>query len=391
MDSVKLIDYIKHRDLFNITSNDFISWTKELSSLQRQIEENISDEEDVNQYEKYITFKEAADQLEQSLTKLLSYTYSNDVSIHIPTTYLIDYIDDLAECKAHVDSSFIRDKDTFNELWQLSLPLLRVKDQYSTEEASLAASTLNDLQDRAHEIKQKNEAELNKSRHALRIEAHRLTEQLLENSKSELDAMQSRIDEVVSRFSDKQRIIDSYFSDLGIAKEGEIYLEQAKKEEQYANKLRNTGIGVLIASIVLLGFLFKDYLGFGHELTDEYVRSLKSLGLEIFFLRLFSVLLLTTPAIYLLKESASHRNKENIYRQRGTQIVSLPSYLEGLDDREKAVLKHDLAKSLFTFHNGKSDVKNVPDFIRDMKEIASITKSINGQQSTVKARLNRKF
>ncbi len=391
MDSVKLIDYIKHRDSFNITANNFISWTKELSSRQWQMEENISDEEDFNQYQKYIHFKEAADELEQSLTKLLSYTYSDDVSIHIPTTYLIDYIDDLAECKAHVDSTFINNEETFHELWQLSLPLLRVKDQYSAEEANLAASTLNDLQNRAHEIKQKNEAELNKSRHALRSEAHRLTEQLLENSKAELDTMQSRIDEVVSRFSDKQRVIDAYFSDLGIAKEGEIYLERAKKEELYANKLRYIGISLLIASIALLGYLFKDYLGFGHELTDEYVRSLKSLGPEIFFLRLFSVLLLTTPAIYLLKESASHRNKENIYRQRGTQIVSLPSYLEGLDDREKAALKHDLAKSFFTFHNGKSETKNVPDFIRDMKEVANIAKSINGQQSSVKERLNRKF
>ncbi|MBY7883440.1 hypothetical protein KW425_06970 [Vibrio fluvialis] len=389
MDSVNFSDYVKLRDSFNLAANSFISWASELTSRQWQIEQSIADEEDVIHYNRYVGFTKSANELEQSLTKLLSYTYSDNPLIRIPTIYLIEYIDDLTECKALLDSNFVQRKETFLELWQLSLPLLRVKDQYSAEEANLAASTLNDLQDRAHEIKQKNEAELNKSRHALRSEAHRLTEQLLENSKAELDAMQSRIDEVVLRFSDKQRVIDAYFSELGIAKEGEVYLDRAQKEERYANKLRNTGISLLIASIALLGYLFKDYLGFGHELTDEYVRSLKALGTEIFFLRLFSVLLLTTPAIYLLKESSSHRNKENIYRQRGTQIISLPSYLEGLDDREKAALKHELAKSFFSFHNGKSDTKNVPDFIRDMKDVVAMAKAINGPQGTIKDRLTK--
>ncbi|CED57102.1 putative phage membrane protein [Aliivibrio wodanis] len=196
-------------------------------------------------------------------------------------------------------------------------------------------------------------------------------------TEEEVSAIQQRIDLEVNKFSSKQTTIDSYFEKLGIVKEGEAYLTQATKEEQSANQLRFYGMIFLFAAIGLLGFLFKDYLGLGEDLTPEYVTQLKALGTEIFALRFLSVILLTTPAIYLLKESASHRTKENLYRQRGTQIISMPSYMEGLSDEDKTKLKLELASSFFSFHDGKADTQNVPDFIRDMKEAVSIAKSIN--------------
>ncbi|CAH7326095.1 putative phage membrane protein [Vibrio chagasii] len=206
----------------------------------------------------------------------------------------------------------------------------------------------------------------------------------------EISAIQSRIDEEVGKFSKKQQVMDQYFERLGIAKEGEAYILQANKERFTANLLRFIGILGMIGAIVLLGYLFKDYLGIGRELTKEYIANLKSLGNEIFILRFLSVVLITAPSIYLLKEAATHRTKENLYRQRGTQLVSINSYMDGLDKEDKSKLKLDLAKNFFSFHDGKSDTKNVPDFIRDMKEAVGIAKSINAQTKTVSQRFNRK-
>ncbi|HBC3454428.1 TPA: hypothetical protein KDY47_003281 [Vibrio parahaemolyticus] len=110
----------------------------------------------------------------------------------------------------------------------------------------------------------------------------------------------------------------------------------------------------------------------------------------LMFMRLSMIILLTAPAIYLLKEAAVHRHKENLYRQRGIQLATISPYLEELEKTERAAIKKELVTSFFQFHDGKADSQNVPDFLRDMKEMVGIAKSINGQQKTVRERLGRK-
>lgn len=101
----------------------------------------------------------------------------------------------------------------------------------------------------------------------------------------------------------------------------------------------------------------------------------------LMFMRLSMIILLTAPAIYLLKEAAVHRQKENIYRQRGVQLATISPYLEELDKEERAAIKKELVSSFFQFHDGKADTQNVPDFLRDVKEAANIAKIVNGQPS----------
>ncbi|HHF2898718.1 hypothetical protein [Vibrio alginolyticus] len=387
METVNLQSYIPFIEDLNDAIDHCRQWIKTVLSHDLSEFDPI-DEEDLKTYHQLVDFHESLSNLGEHFENIQN--YSQSTNLHIPVTYLLEYVNELSKSKALFPSFNSYDDTAFEALYKISRPLFQLKDQYSSEEAHISALTLKDLQDRAHEILQKNSAELNKAKHDIRSERQKAIEQLNQNALAEMEAIQHRIDEVVSRFSQKQEVIDAYFSKLGIAKEGEVYLERAKDEEAYANWLRAIGIIFLFASIALLGFMFKDYLGFGEKLTPETVALLKEISTEVFVLRLMSVLLLTAPAIYLLKESAAHRTKENIYRQRGTQIVSLPSYLEGLAEEDKNKLKHDLASTFFSFHDGKADTQNVPDFLRDMREMVGIAKSINGQKKTVRERLRGK-
>ncbi|EKO3457396.1 hypothetical protein NTH37_003611 [Vibrio fluvialis] len=96
-----------------------------------------------------------------------------------------------------------------------------------------------------------------------------------------------------------------------------------------------------------------------------------------FFKRMSILILLTAPGIYFLKEAAVHRSKENVYRQRGVQLAAIAPYLNELEPCERQGIKKDLVKTFFSFHDGKADTKNVPDFLRDLKETMKIVRSID--------------
>ncbi len=96
-----------------------------------------------------------------------------------------------------------------------------------------------------------------------------------------------------------------------------------------------------------------------------------------FFKRISILVLLTAPGIYFLKEAAVHRSKENVYRQRGVQLAAIAPYLNELEPCERQGIKKDLVKTFFSFHDGKADTKNVPDFLRDLKETMKIVRSID--------------
>ena len=158
------------------------------------------------------------------------------------------------------------------------------------------------------------------------------------------------------------------------------------KEEKAADILRICGVVGLLSVIIFSLYLFNSYLGFFGEtvITDS------QLSTKWFLVRFLTITLLTTPFIYLLKESAIHRARENLYRQRGTQLSSIGAYLAELDIEERTLLKKELARNFFSFHDGKADTQNVPDFLRDMKQLVGIAKSINGSKQSVSERLRRK-
>lgn len=210
-----------------------------------------------------------------------------------------------------------------------------------------------------------------------------------EKANQNIGTINKRINKEVQAFETKRKDMDELLEKVGLAKDADVTISQANAEEETANKLRNRGLIAMYGSILVLVLLFSEYLGltFWNETPPK---SLSDLTLEAFTIRFMTVLLLSSPAVYMLKESAVHRAKENLYRQRGTQLLTIRGYLSDLPDKERTEVKQDLAKNFFSFHDGKADTQNVPDFLRDMKEAAGIAKSFNGQTKTVSQRFGRK-
>ena len=145
-------------------------------------------------------------------------------------------------------------------------------------------------------------------------------------------------------------------------------IKQADEEKIAADKMRYFGVGLLF---VLIGFA-SWFLVLLTELPAN------TSYLSWFLPRFLTLTFCSMPAIYLLKESASHRHKENLYRQRGTQLATLGSYLADFNNDDKRMdVKSELIKNFYSFNDGKADTSNVPDFIKQMKEFAAVTKTFN--------------
>ncbi|MBF4424446.1 hypothetical protein [Vibrio anguillarum] len=220
----------------------------------------------------------------------------------------------------------------------------------------------------------------------IQVTAQNAANQFHKQVDSQISQIKSRIDKEVSQFETHKVQIESILGDISNAHQSNANRIQADKEKQVADTLRMWGVIALILVIFFSLYLFNSYLGFfGETKTTD-----SQLTTQWFLVRFLTITLLTGPFIYLLKESASHRAKENLYRQRGTQLSSIGAYLSELDIQERTLLKKELAKNFFSFHDGKTDTQNVPDFLRDMKQLVIIAKSINGSQNIVSNRLRRK-
>lgn len=191
----------------------------------------------------------------------------------------------------------------------------------------------------------------------------------------EISGIELKINNEVEKFESKNKSIDALLEKVGLAKDAEVTITQANSELRSANQLRWLGLFIMCSSIVMLIYLFRYYIGIGTPPAD--LPKLSELGIEFFAIRFMTVILVSSPAIYLLKESASHRSRENLYRQRGTQLLTIRGYLADMPDNQKCEIKDKLASNFFSFHNGKVDTSNVPDFIKNMGEAIQIAKSLN--------------
>lgn len=176
------------------------------------------------------------------------------------------------------------------------------------------------------------------------------------------------------------------------------HLQQARRENFAYWGFQILGLSFLFLAILMSVAMFGDSLGLrlpwltwlveftstngAIELTDATLKGVSNSTNHNsetvwFFKRISIVILLTAPGLYLLKEAANHRNKENLYRQRGVQLASITPYLKELDEKDRNAIKKDLVKSFFSFHDGKADTQNVPDFLRDLKETTKIIRTID--------------
>lgn len=191
-----------------------------------------------------------------------------------------------------------------------------------------------------------------------------------------IDSITSQIETEIGKFESKRAAMDALLEKVGLAKDADVTISQADKELQAANMFRWLGLGFMCGSIALLVYFFRYYIGFTEVPKGVVLPELKDLGIEFFALRFMTVILVSSPAMYLLKESAAHRSKENLYRQRGTQLLTIRGYLADLKDEQRSEVKHKLAENFFSFHNGKADTSNVPDFIKNMNEAIKLAHAI---------------
>ncbi|MDV6252832.1 hypothetical protein [Vibrio sp. EA2] len=170
------------------------------------------------------------------------------------------------------------------------------------------------------------------------------------------------------------------------------HLKQAEREAFAYWGFQGAGLLFLFTAILMSVAIFGDSLGLKLPWLTWLVEFSETNGaIQIqgsatvgsvseatwFFKRISIVVLLTAPGLYLLKEAANHRAKENLYRQRGVQLASITPYLKELEETERNAIKKELVQSFFSFHDGKADTQNVPDFLRDLKETTKIIRSID--------------
>ncbi|MBY8024015.1 hypothetical protein KW469_02995 [Vibrio fluvialis] len=219
-----------------------------------------------------------------------------------------------------------------------------------------------------------------------------------EHVNKNIEAINDRINEKINDYDKLKEQLEHKFNEKISVLEGQISIVTSGVMADQHIKQANTERMVYWV-FQIMGFLFMIaaiYSGsvFFSELTNIRLPFMPKPDLVIhvdgaynnganpsvlMFMRLSMIILLTAPAIYLLKEAAVHRHKENIYRQRGIQLATISPYLDELEKEERAAIKKELVPAFFQFHDGKADTQNVPDFLRDVKEAAHIAKIVNGQ------------
>lgn len=251
-----------------------------------------------------------------------------------------------------------------------------------TAEAKINESlreNIGELTTRARQVAEKNIENINKTAKeclsSITTEKDNSLYNFQESVQSEVSSVNDRINTEVSEFENKKKEIIQILGDISTAHQSNANRNQADKEKEDADKFRKYGLIGLICVILLSIWLFNDYIHiFGKP--DREIPKLSELGISWFTLRFMTITLLTAPCIYMLKESASHRAKENLYRQRGTQLSSIGAYLDELRPEERAQMKKELATNFFSFHDGKADVSNVPDFLKNLGEAVKLANSI---------------
>lgn len=260
--------------------------------------------------------------------------------------------------------------DRFDELVRNSI--LNIEETVDNQKKSLSGFAREIRDEVVMSINNASSSNLNE----IQLEQSKSLNYFNEQASKEIGKINSRIEKEVREFEAKKDEITEVLGEISTAYQAGANTIQADKEKKSADTYRITGIIGLITTIFCSIWLFNDYIHFFGK-PSGIVPSIDELSIGWFALRFTTITLLTAPSIYMLNESAYHRSKENLYRQRGTQLASIGAYLGELEPHERAEMKKELANNFFSFHNEDVDKSNVPDFIKQMKETLEIVKSIS--------------
>ncbi|EPW3766612.1 hypothetical protein QSU96_05405 [Vibrio furnissii] len=237
------------------------------------------------------------------------------------------------------------------------------------------------LQDQAHILKTEISNASSKLTKDIELVKGEMEKNLLKSVKEEVAKYQTARNLLKIQIEEATEIVGT-LSKKAMAHE---HIQQANKEFLTFIIHQILGLAFLLGAVAMSISIFSSSLGIQVPWLNWLISvpaAINSSGIDEngsvwFFKRISILLLLTAPGIYLLKEAAVHRAKENVYRQRGVQLAAIAPYLRELEPCDRQGIKKDLVKTFFSFHDGKADTKNVPDFLRDLKETMKIVRSID--------------
>lgn len=196
---------------------------------------------------------------------------------------------------------------------------------------------------------------------------------ILKEDVANLDTeLKKYIREEVRSFANQKNKLTEMLGSLSEFRRAKSDIKQADTEKNTADLFRLIG---LLMMIIPIGGFFALFVGISTKDSNYHLFLNLPTDWTGFALRFFTILLLSTPFVYLLKESAYHRKQESTYRNRGIQLSSIGSYLDEHDKESKIKIKNDLVKYLFGPLDSNPDLRNVPDLAEQIKSVISSLES----------------
>lgn len=300
-------------------------------------------------------------------TNLYAVTSLNELKNQIPN--ITDSVtNQISEFNSTVKDNTALLDDTRNTLTQLSKTT--ISEIQRTVENNLG--NLNTTTDRnkneLSELRDQLEVDLKNTTESLNSDLEKTIEEKLKNTRKELDDIKNKALNYEKELVDIFIKMKTMYRISGDGKLADYNNKQADIEKKSADDLRTLGMKWLCLPILTTAAFISHYM-----FADGVI-----LDIEWILTRFLTISISASLAIYILKESASHRSKENLYRQRGTQLATIGAYIADFpDEQEKMKLKTSLVNNFYSFHDGKADTSNVPDLNAQIKEIVTISKSLS--------------
>ncbi|MEZ8138699.1 hypothetical protein ACED34_24650, partial [Vibrio splendidus] len=198
----------------------------------------------------------------------------------------------------------------------------------------------------------------------------------IEDLNSEIGAIQnslhSQIRAEVKEFANQKNRLTAILGSLSQFRRSKSDIDQAENEKSAANIFRWFGLGLMLLplTIFMLFFVAVDTstlnkISLMFTFPDE---------LSGYLLRFLTIILFSSPSVYLLKESAYHRKQERHYRERGLQLASIDPFLEDFTPEKRMEAKTKLMNSFYAPNDGKADTSNVPDMVQQIRDVATLSK-----------------
>ncbi|MEI8628379.1 nucleoside recognition domain-containing protein [Vibrio sp. M60_M70] len=186
--------------------------------------------------------------------------------------------------------------------------------------------------------------------------------------------LESNIRKEVNSFANQKKKLTDILGSLSEFRRSKSDIDQAEKEKKTANQFRWLGLFMMLLPLAAFILFFVGFTANNNGVSSlTFVFPDEVTG---YFLRFLTIILFSSPSVYLLKESAYHRGQERHYRERGLQLASIGPYLEEFTPEKRIEAKQQLMDNFYRHNEGKADTSNVPDFIKNMNEAVKLAHAI---------------